>query len=79
MAAKPMCLVCNVEMIRGFMTELGHYSTINLPRWSPGEPERGFLGEAKGAQRREGYKVVAYRCPTCEALRLYAPASDSAD
>jgi hypothetical protein len=77
MAAKPVCLVCNVEMVRGFMTELGHYSTINLPRWSPGDPEPGFFsGEAKGAQRREGYKVVAYRCPTCEALRLYAPSEN---
>ena len=78
MAAKPVCLVCEVEMVRGFMTDLGHHSTIHVPRWCEGDPKASFwTGEAKHSQREAGFKVVAYRCPTCEALRLYAPSSDS--
>jgi hypothetical protein len=60
----------------GFLTDLGHLNTINLPRWCPGEPHPNLTaGEAKASQRTDGYKVVAYRCPQCEALRLYAPKS----
>jgi hypothetical protein len=74
MAAKPVCLVCDVEMVRGFMTDVGDNHSVNLPRWCEGDPKSSFWsGEAKHAQRNAGFKVVAYRCPTCEALRLYAP------
>lgn len=75
MADKPTCLVCDMEMVRGFMTDQGHGASVNLPRWIEGEPERGFftVGDAKTSQLKEGLRVVAYRCPQCEALRLYAP------
>lgn len=74
MAAKPTCLVCQKEMTPGFITDMGHYNSIHLPRWCPGEPHPSFWsGEAKNAQLKEGLKVTAYRCPQCEALRLYAP------
>lgn len=77
MAAKPVCLVCEVEMVRGFMTDLGDADTVNLPRWCEGDPQSPFwAGEAKRSQRKAGLKVVAYRCPTCEALRLYAPSEN---
>lgn len=70
MAEKPVCLVCHKEMVRGFMSDGG----INLPRWCAGEPKAGILGgDAKLAKARDGIVVVAYRCPECEALRLYAP------
>jgi len=74
MAAKPVCLVCQKEMVKGFVTDVGHYSTLHIPRWCEGEPEPSFWsGEAKASQVKQGYKIVAYRCPECEALRLYAP------
>jgi len=74
MAKTPTCLVCQKEMELGFMTERGHAQIVNLPRWCPGTPEASFWsGEAKSSQVKEGLKVVAYRCPECEALRLYAP------
>jgi len=74
MAKQPTCLVCKKEMERGFLTDRGHANSVNLPRWCPGEPQGSFwTGEAKGSQAREGLTVVAYRCPECEALRLYAP------
>ncbi len=74
MAKEPTCLVCQKVMEKGFITELADGNHVKLPRWSPGEPQASWLsGEAKSAQRKEGLKVVAYRCPECEALRLYAP------
>jgi hypothetical protein len=78
MAYKPTCLVCQKEMVLGFMTDQGHAASVNLPRWCEGEPKRGHftIGDAKYAQMETGYKVVAYRCPQCEALRLYAPSTN---
>ena len=77
MAAKPVCLVCKKEMHLGFMTDRGHGPQTNIPRWCPGTPESGVFSEVKRSQLNEGLKVVAYRCPECEALRLYAPANPS--
>lgn len=76
MGKQPVCLVCKKDMEIGFMTDLGDYNTLHLPRWCAGEPEASWIsGEAKKSQHRTGLKVVAYRCPECEALRLYAPSS----
>lgn len=73
MAYTPTCLVCQKVMEVGFLTDLGHYNTVHLPRWCAGVPEASFWsGEAKPAQIKTGAKVTAYRCPTCKALRLYA-------
>lgn len=78
MAQKPTCLVCHKEMELGFVTDLAHGNVVSLPRWCPGDPNPSFWGgEAKAAQREAGLRVVAYRCPECEALRLYAPSSQS--
>ncbi|CAG1004313.1 hypothetical protein PHYC_03132 [Phycisphaerales bacterium] len=74
MSKQPVCLVCKKDMEPGFLTDLGHFDTVRLPRWCPGQPEASFWsGEAKHRQVDEGLKVTAYRCPECEALRLYAP------
>lgn len=82
MAKKPVCLVCEKEMELGFMTDLGHGNTVNLPRWCSGTPSKDgwtkFIGgDAKQQQRLQGLNVVAYRCPECEALRLYAPSTQN--
>lgn len=78
MAKDPTCLVCQVAMEPGFLTDLGDLDRVNLPRWCAGKPERSRLGaEAKRSQKKAGLKVVAFRCPTCEALRLYAPSVES--
>jgi hypothetical protein len=77
MAKTPVCLVCQKEMELGFMTDQGDGGVLKIPRWCSGEPRPGFLfGEAKLSQLKEGLKVVAYRCPECEALRLYAPSTE---
>jgi hypothetical protein len=78
MAGKPTCLVCQKEMVRGFITDFRHTTTLLVPRWCKGDPEKGMftVGDAKISQADEGLKVVAYRCPECEALRLYAPSAE---
>ncbi|MCC6284383.1 MAG: hypothetical protein IT439_03630 [Phycisphaerales bacterium] len=74
MAKEPVCLVCKVVMEPGFLTERGDAQLAHLPHWCRGEPKPGYVGgDAQSARHAEGYPVVAYRCPTCEALRLYAP------
>ena len=78
MAANPVCLVCQVAMVRGFMTERGPGNSTNLPHWSEGDPEwSNWTGEVSPRQIKAALKVVAYRCPKCEALRLYAPSGST--
>jgi hypothetical protein len=83
MGATPTCLVCQKEMEFGFIAERtqGYFSemqNINLPRWCKGDPKSPMFlgGEANWSQYDKGYSVVAYRCPECQALRLYAPSTE---
>lgn len=71
MAKKPVCLVCQKEMELGFMTQPG--APVHIPRWCRGTPDPGMFGDVKRSQADAGIPVTAYRCPECEALRLYAP------
>ncbi len=81
MAKQPTCLVCQKVMERGFITDLAHSNAVLLPRWCRGDPQSNVWstiqgGEATDSQHRSGFTVIAYRCPECEALRLYAPSKD---
>ncbi|MFZ4575748.1 MAG: PF20097 family protein [Phycisphaerales bacterium] len=72
MAHKPVCLVCQKEMVKGFISD-STQGVYELPRWSAGEPHGNFWsGEVAKSQVDKGLKVTAYRCPECHALRLYA-------
>jgi len=71
MAKKPVCLVCEKEMVKGMMSGPGGSAGVGLPRWREGGSARD--GSSGVGASREGFAVVAYRCPECEALRLYAP------
>lgn len=73
MADKPMCLVCKEEMKPGFILERGDYVLVHEPRWCAGVARPGVRGEAQIDQIAASLRIVAYRCPKCEALRLYAP------
>jgi hypothetical protein len=75
MAKKPVCLVCQKEMEVGFTVDHGDFNVSMLPRWYPGVPKAGtgtMFGVGPDA-KHSGHVIVAYRCPACEALRLYAP------
>ncbi|MGD9689292.1 MAG: PF20097 family protein [Phycisphaerales bacterium] len=79
MAKEPTCLVCEKKMEPGFIVDRGHGGSLSTPRWCADEPASSFwTGEVQASQLREGLKVVAFRCPECEALRLYAPAETTA-
>jgi len=79
MGDKPVCLVCKVEMQPGFLTDKAGGMAVYVPRWCPGTTAAGAVfSNVPPAQRQEGVAVVAYRCPECEALRLYA-SSNSAE
>lgn len=75
MAKEPTCLVCQKVMVKGFITETTNGLAFNLPRWCEGEPRSSMWtgGDSDSAQQAKSLKVLAYRCPECEALRLYAP------
>jgi hypothetical protein len=82
MAKIPMCLVCNVAMEPGFMTDVARQEPLSklvtLPRWCQGTPEPNFWNSGVSVKQVEqGLIVIAYRCPECEALRLYAPSPKS--
>lgn len=73
MAGTPTCLVCQKEMVLGFMTD-STYAATTIPRWCEGTPKPGPMGSPVALrQAQAGLKVIAYRCPECHALRLYCP------
>lgn len=78
MAKTPVCLVCQKNMEPGFIADRTDSGPV-LQRWcegTPQEPPTWFgvpAGELPDRQARAGLRVYAYRCPECEALRLYAP------
>ena len=73
MAYQPTCLVCQKVMELGFMTDFAG-RVITVPRWCQGTPKDSYWrGEVLRSQAEHGIRIVAYRCPQCKALRLYAP------
>lgn len=80
MAGQPVCLVCKKDMEPGFIIDRTDVGVLSQ-RWCAGTPEKppkvlGIqAGEIAAAQAAMGVRVVAYRCPECEALRLYAPST----
>jgi hypothetical protein len=66
-------------MEAGFSVEYGHYDVNRVLRWIPGDPERGWIGEAKRAQLKDGVKIRTFRCPECGYLESYAPTESEAE
>jgi hypothetical protein len=75
MAKDPTCLVCEKVMELGFITSDSVLGVL-LPRWHPGaqpaEPHLAGRPAPIDTKPNAGAAVVAYRCPQCGALRLYA-------
>jgi hypothetical protein len=71
MAKHPTCLVCQKKMEHGFTLDNG-FTGESIPRWYPGEPKELLLGSL-ARPKHPGCIIIAYRCPECKALRLYAP------
>lgn len=66
------CLRCHVVMDGGFVIDLSHHESPNVPQWAQGDPELGFLGGLK-VDRLKKRIVATYRCPKCGMLQSYAP------
>ena len=71
----PPCPDCAVPTDIGALLDHTHGATLNL-MWHAGLPsERKFLGLKIGGVSPDNAKTlpaVAYRCPQCGLLRLYA-------
>jgi hypothetical protein len=75
MNASPTCPDCRTEMERGFVPD--HYATTIRSHWHPGAgDEKTFFGNLK-LDSEKMIPIVAYRCPQCGALKLYATKSDA--
>lgn len=78
MGKSPVCLVCKKDMEPGFIADRTD-TGATLQRWCPGSPKEPTkwigiaVGDIPAGQVATGVAVIAYRCPECEALRLYAP------
>lgn len=64
------CPLCKGEMQLGFLPDMGHYQSANVPQWYPNSPTRGWFG---GIKRPEGaLKVQTFRCNACGYLMSFA-------
>lgn len=76
MLEDPRCPDCTVGMDPGFMPDVGHNGVVIQGLWHPGDPEPrkllGFISAGVKLDQKNCLKIVAYRCPQCGLLRLYA-------
>ena len=77
----PLCPDCRIEMALGTMLDFSHGAVLQ-PRWQPGPPEAAkFLGiPISGGVKPDKLHMlpaVAWRCPQCGLLRLYANAAET--
>ena len=76
------CPKCQTSMEKGFIPD--HAQAVAFqPAWYKGEPEeKTFLGLPGGIKTKrtsfgydnKPYPLIAYRCPQCALVELYAPA-----
>lgn len=62
---------CGSKMEEGFLVDYFYNYLATNARWSPGKPEKFLLGGVyvdKEALR----PIVAYKCPTCHRIELFA-------
>lgn len=67
----PQCPKCNSLLARGHIPDVAHGAVLESS-WAPGDAQsRKFLGGIK-YQRDELIPLVAFRCPSCGFVELYA-------
>lgn len=71
--AIPRCATCDLPMERGFLPDAngGWLDQAEVASWFPGSPQAG-PGSGWVAQWERRLPVVAFRCPSCGVLLLYA-------
>lgn len=67
----PRCPKCDKPMDRGHLPDVAHGQVLRSG-WAPGDAEsRRFVGGIK-YRADQVIPLVAYRCPTCGYVELYA-------
>jgi predicted nucleic-acid-binding Zn-ribbon protein len=70
---RPQCPKCKQTMAVGHVPDMG-YGVVAQTNWAPGEPVvRRFLGGIEH-QKDQMMPLLAYRCPSCGFVELYARA-----
>jgi hypothetical protein len=69
----PNCPVCQVRMSAGFVLDKANNSTERV-KWIEGTPEKSW--GAYVTKGRASFELVAYRCPQCAWVILFAPAPE---
>ena len=72
MNSPPTCSQCAVVMEQGFTVDRSHHSFGQPTKWVSGAPERSMLFGVKTGGRKR-LTLVAYRCPQCGRVDLFAP------
>ena len=71
MPRAPECPSCRTTLDAGYV--LDNSRNMHVPAtWVADPPEKGFLGSLK-TKGHEQAQVMAFRCPKCRRLELYAP------
>lgn len=68
----PRCPKCQKSMEEGHVPDVGH-GQVWQSKWAPGAPEqRRYLGGIK-VRVKDQLPFIAFRCPSCGYVELYAP------
>lgn len=70
MSVEPTCPKCTHKMVRGFIPELSHRSSVSF--WVEGEPEHSFWAVGVKIPEDKIIDIVTYRCADCGFLESYA-------
>ena len=70
MSAEISCPKCAQVMVRGFIPELSHRSSVSF--WVEGEPEHSFWAAGVKTPEDKIIDIVTYRCAGCGFLESYA-------
>ena len=64
------CPKCTRMMVRGFIPEVSHRSSVSF--WVEGEPEHSFWAAGVKIPEDKIISIVTYRCAGCGFLESYA-------
>ena len=64
------CPKCTGMMVRGFIPEFSHRSSVSS--WVEGEPEHSFWAAGVKIDVDKVIDIVTYRCAACGFLESYA-------
>lgn len=70
MSEEIVCPKCTQKMVRGFIPELSHASSVSF--WVEGEPQYSFWAVGVKIPEDKIIRIVTYRCVGCGFLESYA-------